>query len=175
MQFIYGTRGTAEENTWAYDKARFDAETFWYRGNGCVDLVRDVDFDAGADRDRNVILYGNADSNAAWKLLLGDSPVEVRRGHLSIADRRIDGSDLACLFLRPRPGSDVASVGVVTGTGAPGMRLTGRLRYFLSGVAYPDLIVIGPEMLAAGSAGVRVAGFFGQDWSVEEGDLAWRD
>ena len=86
----------------------------------------------------------------------------------------IDGTDLACLFIRPRPGSDIASVGVVTGTGGPGMRLTGRLRYFLSGVAYPDLIVIGPEMLATGSAGVRVAGFFGQDWSVENGDLAWR-
>ncbi len=101
--------------------------------------------------------------------------MQVRRGHLTIARRRIGGADLACLFIRPRPGSDVASVGVVSGTGAPGMRLTGRLRYFLSGVAYPDLAVIGPEMLAEGVVGVRVAGFFGQDWSVEAGDIAWRE
>ena len=34
MMFVYGTRGTPEENAWAFAKARFDAEAFWYRGNG---------------------------------------------------------------------------------------------------------------------------------------------
>ena len=35
-------------------------------------------------RDRNVILYGNAESNAAWPVLLGESPVQVRRGQVKI-------------------------------------------------------------------------------------------
>jgi hypothetical protein len=30
-------------------------------------------------------------------------------------------------------------------------------------------------MLTEGSAGIRVAGFFGLDWSVERGEFAWRD
>lgn len=55
------------------------------------------------------------------------------------------------------------------------MRLTDRLAYFVSGVAYPDCIVIGPEMLIEGSRGVRVAGFFGLDWSVTSGEFAWRE
>jgi hypothetical protein len=34
--FVYGTAGTPEENAWMLARARFDAETFWYRGNGSI-------------------------------------------------------------------------------------------------------------------------------------------
>ena len=86
---------------------------------------------------------------------------------------RIAGDDLACLFIQPRSGSDLALVGVIGGTGIRGMRLTDRLPYFQSGVAYPDCIVLGSDVLARGIDGVRVAGFFGGDWSVTRGDFAW--
>src|SRR5262249_54256199 len=72
MLFVYGTKGNAEENAWALAKARYDAETFWYRGNGSIDVIADRDFDPKAQLNRNVILYGHAESNAAWKALLGD-------------------------------------------------------------------------------------------------------
>jgi hypothetical protein len=171
--FVYGTKGTAEENAWAYAKARFDAETWWYRGNGDVPLMSDTEFLQSVNGNHNVILYGNADSNTAWKPLLGDGPVQVRHGEVHVGDRTESGNDLACLFVRPRPGSDVASVGVVSGTGPAGMRLTDRLPYFVSGVAYPDWIVLGPETLTKGSAGVRGAGFFGNDWEVGSGAAVW--
>jgi dienelactone hydrolase len=175
MIFVYGTRGTAEENAWAFNKARFDAESFWYRGNGSVDVVPDTALNPKAESDRSVILYGNADSNGAWAALLGDSPVQVHRGEVKVGDRVSASADLACLFLRPRPGSNVACVGVVSGSGLTGMKLTDRLNYFLSGVGFPDCTVIGPEMLSEGVKGVRVAGFFGNDWSVAKGEFAWRD
>ena len=174
MIFVYGTRGTPEENAWALNKARFDAESFWYRGNGSVDVIPDVAFNLHAAPDRGVILYGNADSNGAWPALLADSPVQVRRGEIKLGSRSSTGDDLACLFLRPRSGSAVACVAVVSGTGVTGMRLTDRLPYFLSGVEYPDVTIIGSEMLKQGSKGVRAAGFFGVDWSVESGEFAWR-
>ncbi len=174
MLFVHGTRGTAEENAWALAKARFDAETFWYRANGAVEVIPDVTFDAGKNPHRNVILYGNADTNAAWPILLKDSPVQVRRGAVVIGERKETGDDLACLFLRPRPGSPTASVGAIAGTGPAGMRLTDRVPLFLSGVGLPDCIVLGPEMLRQGSAGVRAAGYFGLDWGVAGGEFAWR-
>ena len=65
-------QGKSEENTWAFAKARYDAETFWYRGNASIDVIPDTAFDAAAKPDRNVILYGNADTNAAWDALLAD-------------------------------------------------------------------------------------------------------
>jgi hypothetical protein len=172
--FVYGTKGTKEENAWAFAKARYDAETFWYRGNGSIEVVADVDFDPKDEPDRNVIVYGNADTHAVWNALLADSPVEVKRGSAQVGTKNETGGDLACLFVRPRPGSDKASVGVVTGTGLPGMRLTDRMPYFISGVAYPDCIILGPESLAKGVEGVRAAGFFGNDWSVPSGDFVWK-
>jgi hypothetical protein len=178
MVFVYGTRGTPTENAWALARARYDAEVFWYRGNGSVDVLSDSAFQAlpTTDSDRNVILYGNADTNGAWKTLLADSPVQVRRGAVTVGvEHTENGEDLACLFVRPRPGSKRASVGVVSGSGLVGMRLTDRLPYFVSGVAYPDCIVLGPETLTRGSEGVRVAGYFGLDWSVAGGEFLWQD
>lgn len=172
--FVYGTRGTADENAWALAKSRYDAETFAYRGNGSIDVVPDSAFDPKAEPDRNVIVYGNADTNGAWPSLLGSSPVQVNRGGVKVGGRETKGDDLACLFVRPRPGSDSAAVGVIAGTGPVGMRATDRLPYFSSGVAYPDLVVMGADVLEKGTAGVRAAGFFGPDWGVASGEIVWR-
>jgi pimeloyl-ACP methyl ester carboxylesterase len=174
MVFVYGTQGTPEENAWALARARFDAETFWYRGNGSVDVVPDTDAAALVDRDRNVILYGNADTNAAWKTLLGDSPVQVRRGRLTVGDREEKGDGLACLFLRPRPDSDRACVAAVAGSGLPGMRLTERRAYFQSGAGYPDCLVLDAGALGRGGDGVLAAGYFGNDWGLASGEFAWK-
>ncbi|UCG15575.1 MAG: prolyl oligopeptidase family serine peptidase [Phycisphaerales bacterium] len=175
FRLVYGTKGSARQNAWSFSKARYDAETFWYRGNGAVDVIADTEFNPDKDRDSNVILYGNASSNRAWAALLADSPVQVRPGGITIGRRELPGDDLACLTIRPRPGSDRALVGAVAGTGSAGMRLTDRLPYFVSGVAYPDCIVLGPDVLTDGGRGVRVAGYFGIDWTIDSGDFAWRD
>jgi len=175
MVFVYATDGNEEENAWALARARFDAETFAYRGNGSPEVLADVAFDPAQEPDRNVILYGNADCHTLWEDLLGgESPVQVKRGELRIGSRVVKEDDLACLFVRPRRGSAKSLIGVVSGTGLQGFRLTDRLPYFVSGVAYPDVTVIGPEMLEKGAVGVRAAGFFGEDWSVEQGEIAWR-
>jgi pimeloyl-ACP methyl ester carboxylesterase len=173
--FVYGTTGTAEENAWALARARYDAETFYYRGNASVDVIADHSFHATAEPDRNVILYGHAESNSAWNALLSESPVQVGRGKIQIGDREEKGDDLACLFVRPRPGSDRALVGVVAGAGLPGMHMTEHLPYFVSGVAYPDCVVVGADTLLKGAAGNRVAGFFGEDWGVASGEFAFRN
>ena len=65
------------------------------------------------------------------------------------------GDNTGFLFVRPRPGSSTALVGVVGGTGPSGMRLTNRLRYFWSGVSYPDLLILGPRSLQLGDRAVR--------------------
>lgn len=172
---VYGTRGNDSENAWALAKARYDAESFWYRGNGALEVVADTAFKPDVFQDRNVILYGNADTNAAWPILLSTSPVQVRRGAISIGTRRELGDNLACLFIVPRPNSAMASIGVISGTGLAGLRATNRLRYFVSGVAYPDLAIFGHDVLTDGISAVRTLGFFGADWSIENGEFEWRD
>ncbi len=170
---VVGTAGSDEENAWALAKARFDSETFWYRGNAAFPIVLDRDFDPRAQPDRNVVLYGNADTNRAWSALLGDSPVQVRRGAVQVGDKRLSGDDLACLMIRPRAGSEVACVGVVSGTGPAGMRATDRLPYFVSGIAYPDWIVFRADVWERGDEAVEGAGLFDLAWSLSAADSAW--
>jgi dienelactone hydrolase len=176
---VFGTKGTPLENAWSLARARFDAETFWYRGNGSVDVVSDARFlESGREqkfRDRNVVVYGHAESNGAWPVLLGDSPVQVHRGKVKVGSRAVAGEDLACLFIRPRPGSDVASVGVIAGSGLSGLRLTERLPYFTSGVALPDCLLLKAETLLESSGAPIAAGYFGAGWDVESGEFAWRE
>jgi hypothetical protein len=171
---VFGTCGKPDENAWAEAKARYDAETFWYQGNGSVDIISDKDFTPGRFPDRNVILYGHAEMNGAWSSLLGESPVQVNRGMIAVGGRSLRGKDLGCIFIRPRPDSEIASVGVVAGTGAPGMRLTNNLPYLYAGYSFPDLFIARPTLLTNGISGVEAAGFFGPDWRVETGDFAWK-
>ena len=171
--FVYGSSGTRAENEWAFNKARYDAEKLWYQGNGSVDIVADVDFDPAAARDRNIIIYGNRNTNAAWKALLSESPVQVGRAQVNIGGRTISGNNLCCLFVRPRAGSRTASVGVVSGTGLVGMRLADRLPYLSPGINLPDCTVLDPKVLTEGESGIMMTGFFGLDWGVQSGEAVW--
>lgn len=173
VMFVYGTKGNQEENAWAIAKARYDAETFWYRGNAQVDIVADVDFDPNAQPNRSIILYGNADTNIAWHTLLDTSPVQVNNNSIDIGEHHWDANDLSCLFTYPRPNSDIALVGVVGGSGIVGMRLTDRLPYFVSGVGYPDCVVFTPEILSKGTDAIQAAGFFGMNWSIRSGEFVF--
>ena len=171
--FVTSTAGCPEENEWSYRKARFDAETFYYRGNGSIDIIPDHAFTPEAFPDRSVILYGNASTNRAWKQLLDDCPVQIRRGEVTVGDRSLVGDDLGVYMVRPRPDSHTASVGVVSGTGQQGFRAVTPNRYFVAGTGYPDLMIISAAMYTQGVRGVIAAGYFGNDWSVEKGDIVW--
>ncbi|MGD9856950.1 MAG: prolyl oligopeptidase family serine peptidase [Planctomycetaceae bacterium] len=173
--FVYGTQGSDEENRWTFAKARFDAETYWYRGNASVDFVADRDFDAGQFADRTVVLYGNAETNSAWGSLLGESPVQVTRRAVRIGDRELDGDDLAAVFLRPRADSDRASVIVIAGTGAAGMRACQPITFFLPFTRYPDLTVLRAPADSGSRPQPLAAGYFGLDWSVETGEIEWNE
>ncbi len=178
MIFVVATHGTFRENAWSLAKARYDAEQWWMRGNGSVEIMNDDVVLAAATTDlaaHNLILYGHADMNSAWALL-SDSPVTIHRGRAVVGGRTVEGDDLAMLMVRPRLGNGAApnvAIGVVAGSGMSGLRLTERMSYFTSGVAYPDLMIARPAILETGPDGVVMAGFFGNDWSVERGDWAW--
>jgi hypothetical protein len=87
MVFVYGTAGDANEDQWAYNKARYDAEVWYYRANGSVDIVADNAFDPRDYPDRGVILYGNASTNSAWSKLLKSSPIQVTRDRITFGSK----------------------------------------------------------------------------------------
>lgn len=169
--FLFGTSGTAEENRWAFAKSRFDAERFWYQGNGSIEVLADTEYVAAAAGERNIVLYGNASTNRAWKALLGESPVQMINGAVTVGKNMYKGDDLSSVFVRPLPGSASGVVGVVGGSGIAGMRGTNGVPYLLPGIGFPDLLVTRTETLTKGESGGVVTGFFGDDWSVENGEF----
>ncbi len=184
MIFVYGTHGTKAENKWAFDKARFDAEYFWYQGNGSVDIVSDKEFNPSVNLNRNVILYGNEKTNSAWNEVLDNSPVKVTEDELRFGDKVMKGRNFACFMVRPRKGSTTASVGIVSGTGADGMRLTYTVPYLQPWFSLPDVAVFDTSVFSGreggtknegrvgfGETGVKIAGFFGLDWSLKNGEF----
>ena len=175
MVFVYGTNGTDEENEWMFYKARFDAETFGYRGNGSLEIIKDTDFESDIYANQNVILFGNANTNKAWKSLLPNCPVQVLNGSIRIGKKELKGDDLGIYFIWPRDDSDLASIGIVAGTGIHGLKATYANQYFLAGPGFPDLTIFRFNMLKHGYEAVECAGFFGDDWSVEKGDIIWKE
>jgi len=173
--FVYGTRGTEEENKWMFAKARLDGETFWYRGNGSIDMIADAEFDPDEYADRTIVVYGNAETNSAWHNLLKECPVHVQRDRITLGEQTITGDDLAVLFVQPRRDSDTAAVIVIAGTGPTGMRLACKQSLFVPFIRYPDCVVLSTQGLEAGSATVELAGYFGLDWSVENGEFLWHE
>ncbi|GAA3555755.1 alpha/beta hydrolase [Snuella lapsa] len=172
--FVYATQGTKTENNWYYNRARFDAETFWYRANGSVEVVKDVDFNLANYSDRNVVVYGNKSNNAAWNTLLKDAPIQVKNNEVNFNGKVLSGNHWGMYFIVPRTDSDKASVGVVTASGLKGMKAAYMNHYLVNGTTFPDVLLFDDEVLKNGITAVKCAGFFGNDWSVENGDFEWK-
>ncbi len=169
--FVYATGGNKAENEWYRNKAAFDAETFLYRGNGSIDVIADTQFNPVKYKDRNVVVYGNASNNKAWNKLLKNAPIQVKNGEINFGGKQMKGTDLGTYFVYPRQDSQTASVGVVAGTGIEGMK-AGYANDYISGITgFPDVLIFNVDMLRSGIEGVEVSGFFGNDWSISNGDF----
>ncbi len=164
---VYGTKGNETENRVLYERARYDLHVWSYRGRGCAPLLSDTEYLARRDSNftgRNVILYGNQDTNGAWSDVLPKScPVTAKRGKLTLRGKEFVGDDIGATFVQPRQGGR-ALVGVFADTGPKGARLGNTLLTFVSGVGYPDFAVFTSKILEDRDAGVLAAGWFDHAW-----------
>ena len=170
MVFVYGTVGTPQENEWSLNKAKYDAETWYYRGNGAVELITDKAYSIEKYKDRGVVLFGNASTNAAYSILLSECPIRVERNKVSAGTNAWIGDDLGAYFVWPIHGSNIASVSVITGTGIKGMNAALANQYFAGASGFPDFMIFSIDMLQAGADGIKMAGFFDNDWKMSKED-----
>jgi len=166
MVFVYGTKGNAAENKWSFDKARYDAETWYYRGNGAVDIIADKEYSPEKFTGRNVIIYGNAHTNSTYNILLTDCPLRIERNRISAGNEVWEGDDLGTYFVWPVKGSAINSVGVVGGTGLKGMFASNANQYFAGASGFPDFMIYRLGMLQSGVSEIKMAGFFDNDWKL---------
>ena len=166
MVYVYGTGGSAEEKQWSINKARFDAESWYYRGNGAFDIVSDKEYSKEKYAGRNVVLIGNASTNAAWKVLLKDCPIQVSAGSIKVGTQRWTGNDIGSYFVWPIAGTTDLTVSVITGTALDGMNAVNANQYFAGGSGFPDIMVFRLGMLKSGIDQVMYTGFFDNAWKL---------
>ncbi|WP_290793946.1 alpha/beta hydrolase-fold protein [Flavihumibacter sp. UBA7668] len=166
MVYVVGTIGNKEETAWNWNKARYDAETWYYRGNGAVDIITDKEYSLEKYNDRGVILIGNKTTNAAWPLLLADCPIQVERDLITAGNQRWEGEDLATYFVWPLKNSSKASVAVLTGTGMKGNQAAYANQYFAGASGFPDYMIFSFDMLKEGAKHLKLTGFFDLDWKL---------
>lgn len=171
MVFVYGTSGNKEENNWSREKAVFDAETWYYRGNGAVDIITDKEYSRSKYAGRNVVLIGNSSTNSAWSSLLSDCPIKVRSGNIKAGEKIFTGDDLAAYFVWPIAGTTDNSVSVISGSGIKGMKAANGNQYFAGASGFPDLMIFRLGMLNSGVSGVEMAGFFDHEWKLGEANV----
>jgi predicted peptidase len=167
MIFVYGTKGNAEENEWSLNKARFDAESWYYRGNGAVDIISDKEYTKSKYAGRNVVLFGNSSTNSAWKVLLNDCPVQVTREYVKAGSKTFKGDDLGAYFVWPVKGTTDNSVSVISGSGIKGLNAVNANQYYAGGSGFPDIMIYRLSMLKDGVAAVEYSGFYENNWQLK--------
>ena len=149
------------------NKSRYDAESWYYRGNGAVDLVADTEFDAKVYAGRGIVLFGNMSNNSAAAGLLNDCPVQVTTGSAKAGSNQWSGDDLGIYQVWPHPLNEFSSIALIGGTGIKGMRAAEANQYFAGGSGFPDYMIFSLDMLSKGEAGIKAAGYFSNQWKLE--------
>ncbi|MCE9581986.1 MAG: hypothetical protein K8T20_05665, partial [Planctomycetes bacterium] len=160
--------GEAAETQDCVARARFDAEVWWLRGNGRARVVADSEVTAKDWKDFDLILYGNADSNACWKKIADRLPFRVSAGEVKIGDEVIKG-DLALAAVYPNPEVPSKLVAVVGATTAAGRRAWHALNWWHNDTGAPDLLCWGPDIHEKWADAFRAVGHYGADWKPAEG------
>ena len=166
MVFVYGTKGNAAENKWSFDKARFDAETWYYRGNGAVDIIADKEYSQEKYAGRNIIIYGNSNTNSIYSQLLINCPLKIERNKITAGSEVWEGDDLGAYFVWPIKSSAFNSVGVIGGTGLKGMQAVSANQYFAGASGFPDFMIYKLDMIQSGANAIKMAGFFDNNWRL---------
>ncbi|QIL38578.1 prolyl oligopeptidase family serine peptidase [Pedobacter sp. HDW13] len=171
MVFVVGTSGAVGASEANLNKARYDAESWYYRGNGAVDIITDKEFSISKYQGRNIILYGNAENNTVWKTLLKDCPIQVNNSQITAGKQTWKGNDLAAYYIWPQQDNNLL-VGVVASTGVAGMKAAYANQYFAGGSGFPDFMVFSSDLPKEGSKGIKLAGFYNNKWQLEEKNTA---
>jgi dienelactone hydrolase len=148
---VYGTAGDDVADAWALAKARFDAETWWYRGNGYAMVMADTQATAAQLAGRNVVVYGMA-ADAFFEAFAGGNPRvsadvvrdarEAGRGGSASGASGAGGAKFmlfgASVGSADARGDELPHIGVITGDSPAAMRALDRVPIFSSGVMLPE-------------------------------------
>ncbi|MEK7465900.1 MAG: prolyl oligopeptidase family serine peptidase [Planctomycetota bacterium] len=162
------TGGTESEIADAVARARFDAQVWWYRGNGRATVVTDAEVSAKDWKSLNLILYGSAESNGCWKRIADRLPFRASPGEITIGNDVLKG-DLALTAVYPNPEVPAHLVAVIGASGAGGRRAWHAMGFWHPDTGSPDVMCWGADIHEKWLDSIRAVGHYGADWKPAEG------
>ncbi len=171
---VYGTRGTIKERGALRETADRFAKEWRDFAKGRPPVLADTEVTPEVERAKNLVLLGDASSNAVIARIARGLPVRWDARSAEVAGRRValtnprTGKARGLLFCHPNPDAPGRMVVVMSGL-FWGSHLS--INHKLDRV--PDLILYedAKDLLNSNDPHNKavVAGFFGPDWGVESG------
>lgn len=165
VTFVYGSgdEGTRRAN-------REVAESFGRFHSGMdIDypVVPDVELGADVASHGSLVLVGTARDHSLLARLAARLPVTATARGIAIGDQLIAGADVGAIFIHPNPEHPNHYVVVITAPSPAGIwRALSLPRLLPDFVVYDRALADAATEQVLGTAKVRAAGFFGNDWSL---------
>lgn len=175
---VYGTSGTAEEQSILFRSARLLSQKAWRSANAFVPVLADYEVSDHVLRNRNLILLGSADRNRLTKRFAGELPIKVSRHDIRLGRDRMQASEsgLAAAFIFPNPKSKSFLMGVFEGTTAEAESYSIYFNplFDRQGFSAPDFLIFSGAVRHSGWAAVQATGFFSENWELSNHDFVVR-
>ena len=166
--FVVGTRG-ADAKSIALNKAASraaerQAREWMMRADGIAQIKRDVDVTSDDIRSRNLILFGNATTNAIIARINDRLPLRFEGATISAGGQKISGEDLGMVLIVPNPLQTNRYAVVVGGTTPKSFETASRLNFN----ELPDFVIFDWRALMGEKIDFVGGGFFNKFWELDE-------
>lgn len=167
---VYGTVGTAEQTAELGRNAERFVKEWRDFAKGRPPMFADTEVTAEIAKAKNLILFGEADTNAIISRIADKLPIKWDRTQAEIAGQGYSLENRGLLFVYPNPESSGRLVVVFSG-----LYWGGHLSVNHKWDHVPDFILFEDEIDTVDPQDPLnrpvVAGFFGPDWSLEKGKI----
>ena len=164
---VYGTQGDEQETAVARNLANQRSGRLVERARAPATVVPDTAVGSREMADYNLVLFGRPETNSVLGELADDFPVSVGDGRASVGGETYEG-DLGVEFVYPNPRAPDNLVQVESGTSLAGLRLTGARNWIPTQKATSDYAIFDRSVRFQKWNACRAAGFFDEDWQVED-------
>jgi len=165
---VYGTRGDSSSTEINLHHARVEAQNWWWRGNGYVEIIPDIEVNTETIRRHNLILFGGPETNAITAKVIKNLPLSIKNDRLVINDQEIEKDDVAFQMIYPNPLNPEKYVVVKGGTSPKSDELAGLFNVIYSGSGLPDFIVYDETVKEKGWGAAIAEGFFDLNWKFDK-------
>lgn len=165
---VVGTRGRDAKsialNKAANRAAEMLVREWMMRASGGAEIKRDVDVISDDINSRNLILFGNANTNAIIAEINGKLPVKFEGANLVANGQKIFGEDLGMILIAPNPLQTNRYAVIVGGTTPRSFETASRLNFN----ELPDFVLFDNRTLTGEKIDFVGGGFFNKFWELDE-------